>query len=112
MLSKHCTNDPHVFYPCRQTDPFVVYVFQCREMAIPEVEACIKATKILAFLNKPLRAGEFIQNAIYTSLEITNAERITKWEVAQVIQYKLFNLFCMRGGRYLIYLGTCLKGLH
>lgn len=47
-------------------------------MAVVEVEACIKATKILASMEKPLKAAEFIQNAIYIGLNISHAERITK----------------------------------
>ena len=47
-------------------------------MAVVELEACIKATNILALMNKSLQASEFLQNAVYITVSTTEEERILR----------------------------------
>nr|CAB3267231.1 trafficking protein particle complex subunit 9 [Phallusia mammillata] len=77
-LSKFCVNGTEDFIE-KYKDGVICYT-RCQDMAVVEVEACIKATKVLSTLRKPLKAAEFIQNAIYIGLNITHAERITKYD--------------------------------
>ena len=47
-------------------------------MAVIELEACIKATKVLAVMEKYLQASELLQNAVYITLSTTEEERILR----------------------------------
>ena len=49
-------------------------------MGIIELEACIKATKVMAVMNKFIEAAEFLQNAVYIALKVSDQERITKYD--------------------------------
>ena len=47
-------------------------------MGIVELEACIKATKVMAVMRKFIQAAEFLQNAVYIALKVSDKERIIK----------------------------------
>lgn len=59
----------------------IIHYSRCKSLAVIEMEACIKATKVFAEAKKFLEASEFIQNAVYINLNVSDAERLQRYSV-------------------------------
>lgn len=59
----------------------IIHYSRCKSLGIIEMEACIKATKVLTRAKKFLGASEFLQNAIYITLNLPENERVKRYSV-------------------------------
>ncbi|XP_076809492.1 trafficking protein particle complex subunit 9-like [Clavelina lepadiformis] len=78
-LEKFCIQTPDDFVD-RYKEAVINYS-KSMHMGVVEFEACIKATKVMALLKKAMQAAEFLQNAVYIALKVSDEERILKYSV-------------------------------
>ena len=58
-------------------------------MSVVELEACIKATRVMTVFNKHIQAAEFLQNAVYIAMNVSDEERIIKYFLLIVLKFFL-----------------------
>nr|XP_002125742.1 trafficking protein particle complex subunit 9 [Ciona intestinalis] len=78
-LLKYCIQTPEDFVD-RYKEAVINYS-RCKHLGVVELEACIKATKVMAIMKKSMEASEFLQNAVYITLNVTEEERITRYSI-------------------------------
>lgn len=59
-------------------------VFQYKSAGVIELEACIKAVRVLAIQKRAMEASEFLQNAVYINLGQVRACSKSVFEAAQL----------------------------
>nr|XP_039252009.1 trafficking protein particle complex subunit 9-like [Styela clava] len=59
----------------------IIHYSRYKNLAVIEMEACIKATKVFAEAKSFLEASEFIQNAVYITLNVSDTERLQRYSV-------------------------------
>jgi len=75
-LIKLCLKTPEEFI-ARYKEAVIIYSKE-KNLAIVELESCIKATKTMSIMKKYKEASEFLQNAVYINLKVPNEERVYK----------------------------------
>lgn len=56
---------------------------QYKNAGVIELEACVKAVRVLAIQKRGMEASEFLQNAVYINLRQVSTH-LPPWQVAQV----------------------------
>lgn len=68
QILKFCLETPNdVFEKYREA---VINYSKYKEAGVLELEACLKATKVLASIGKRLEASDFLQNTIYIGIKV------------------------------------------
>ncbi len=62
----------------------VLSVFQYKSAGVIELEACIKAVRVLAIQKRSMEASEFLQNAVYINLGQVRACNRSVFKAAQL----------------------------
>ena len=68
QILKFCLETPNdIFEKYREA---VINYSKYKEAGVLELEACLKATKVLASIGKRLEASDFLQNTIYIGIKV------------------------------------------
>lgn len=59
----------------------VIHYSRNKSLGTIEMEACIKATRVLITTGKKLAASEFLQNAVYITLNLSDEERVKRYSI-------------------------------
>uniref|UniRef100_UPI00359002C1 trafficking protein particle complex subunit 9 isoform X2 n=1 Tax=Myxine glutinosa TaxID=7769 RepID=UPI00359002C1 len=76
--AKNCLSPDDIVEKYREAISFYA---KYRQAAVIELEACIKAVRVLALQKKRSEAADFLQNAIYIHVDVTEDERIQRYSV-------------------------------
>ncbi|KAH3712347.1 hypothetical protein DPMN_072044, partial [Dreissena polymorpha] len=57
----------------------LMYYSKYKNAAVVEMEASLKACRILILLKRPLAAADFLQNVIYINLQLSDEDRISRY---------------------------------
>ena len=60
------------------------YTLQYKNAGVIELEACVKAVRVLAIQKRSMEASEFLQNAVYINLRQVGVRPLLLEELAQV----------------------------
>uniref|UniRef100_A0A8C4Q3W9 Trafficking protein particle complex subunit 9 n=1 Tax=Eptatretus burgeri TaxID=7764 RepID=A0A8C4Q3W9_EPTBU len=76
--AKNCLSPDDIVEKYREA---ISFYGKYQQAAVIELEACIKAVRVLAVQKKRSEAADFLQNAIYIHVDVTEDERIQRYSV-------------------------------
>ena len=75
-------------------------LFQYKNAGVIELEACVKAVRVLAIQKRAMEASEFLQNAVYINLGQVKTEEQHLEHHTWIIFHQNYLVDALRGGQY------------